>query len=326
MKNIVKKIIGIIFIISGIVLLVLSESEFIDRLSIRKEVTNKCSFVKSTFVDSKYNGKLVATNGYLILNDDLVDPLFNVSIRTSKLERVVEMYQYNEVMEDEETYSYETNWYSKIIDSSKFKNNEYVNPSSIKYESKKFYNDTYLGAFKLTNEQIDDLGVKSRYLDLDENYAKENNLNISNEYYTTSKDIDLPEVGDIRISFRYNDSSSISVLAMQKDNSFDNYIYGKENINKVYDEKLSKEEIIDKTYDIDLFSNITCTIFSYILCLIGFIILSLNIINSFTICILCISIMYFRYNFIVSLILFVCLLILLFIQYKFIYKKSKSVI
>lgn len=326
MRNIVKKIIGIIFIVCGIVFLVLSENEFIDRLSIRKEVINKCSFVKSTFVDSKYNGKLVATNGYLILNDDLVDPLFNVSIRTSKLERVVEMYQYNEVMEDEDTYSYETNWYSKIIDSSKFKSNEYVNPSSIKYESKKFYNDTYLGAFKLTNEQIDDLGVKSRYLDLDENYAKENNLNISNEYYTTSEDIDLPEVGDIRISFRYNDSSSISVLAMQKDNSFDNYIYGKENINKVYDEKLSKEEIIDKTYDIDLFSNITCTIFSYILCLIGFIILSLNIINSFTICILCISILYFKYNFIVSLILFVCLLILLFIQYKFIYKKSKSVI
>lgn len=328
MKNIIRKVFGIVFIICAVLLFIWSENKFIDKLVQIDNISNKCTFIKSTSVDSKNDGKLVATNGYIILNDDLVDSLFNVSIRTSKLERVVEMYQYSEVQEDptDESYTYETAWYTEIIDSSKFKNSEYKNPASMLYENKTYYNDTYLGAFKLTNDQIDKLGTKSRYLDLDSDFASKNNLNISNEYYTTSEDIDLPEVGDIRISFRYNSSSSVSVLAMQKEITFDDYKLGNQLINKIYNEKLTKDEIINKSYDINTLSSMIFRIISLVLCVIGVVLLSFNIINGLIILLLCTSIMYFKYNVLISIISLIISLVLIFIQYKYIYKRKKNVI
>ncbi len=328
MKNIIRKVLGIVFIVCAVLLFIWNENKFIDKLVQRNNISDKCIFVKSTTVDSKNEGKLIATNGYIILNDDLVDSLFNVSIRTSKLERVVEMYQYSEIQEDptDESYTYETDWYKEIIDSSKFKNPEYKNPTSMLYENKTYYNDTYLGAFKLTNDQIDKLGTKSRYLDLDREFANKNNLNISNEYYTTSKDIDLPEVGDIRISFKYNSSSSVSVLAMQKENTFDSYKLDNQLINKIYSEKLTKDEIINKSYDINTLSSLIFRVISLVLCVIGVTILSFNIVNSLIILLLCTSIMYFKYNIVISIVTFIISLVLIFIQYKFIYKRKKSVI
>lgn len=328
MKKIIRKVLGIVFIICAVLLFMWNENKFIDKLIQRDNISDKCVFIKSTSVDDKNDGKLVATNGYIILNDDLVDSLFNVSIRTSKLERVVEMYQYNEIQEDptDESYTYETDWYTEIINSSKFKNSEYKNPTSMLYENKTYYNDTYLGAFKLTNNQIDKLGTKSRYLDLDSDFASKNNLNISNEYYTTSEDIDLPEVGDIRISFRYNSSSSVSVLAMQKENTFDSYKLDNQLINKIYSEKLTKDEIINKSYDINTLSSLIFRIISLVLCVIGVVLLSFNIINSLIILLLCTSIMYFKYNVVISIISLIVSFVLIFIQYKFIYKRKKNVI
>ena len=328
MKNIIRKVLGIVFIVCAVLLFIWNESKFIDKLVQKDDISDKCVFIKSTSVDSENDGKLVATNGYIILKDDLVDSLFNVSVRTSKLERVVEMYQYSEIQEDptDESYTYETDWYTEIIDSSKFKNSEYKNPTSMKYENKTYYNETYLGAFKLTNDEIDKLGTKSRYLDLDSDFASKNNLNISNEYYTTSKDIDLPEVGDIRISFRYNSSSSVSILAMQNGNTFDDYKLDNQLINKIYSEKLTKDEIINKTYDINTLSSIIFRIISLVLCVIGVVLLSFNIINSLIILLLCVSIMYFKYNIVVSIISLIIFLVLIFIQYKFIYKRKKNII
>lgn len=328
MKKIIRKVLEIVFIICAVLLFMWNENKFIDKLIQRDNISDKCVFIKSTSVDDKNDGKLVATNGYIILNDDLVDSLFNVSIRTSKLERVVEMYQYNEIQEDptDESYTYETDWYTEIINSSKFKNSEYKNPTSMLYENKTYYNDTYLGAFKLTNNQIDKLGTKSRYLDLDSDFASKNNLNISNEYYTTSEDIDLPEVGDIRISFRYNSSSSVSVLAMQKENTFDSYKLDNQLINKIYSEKLTKDEIINKSYDINTLSSLIFRIISLVLCVIGVVLLSFNIINSLIILLLCTSIMYFKYNVVISIISLIVSFVLIFIQYKFIYKRKKNVI
>ena len=325
MKNIIRKILGIVFVFCAIVLLIWNENKFINNLIRKNNIVDKCIFVKSTSVDSKNDDKLIATNGYIIINEDLVDLLFNVSVRTSKLERVVEMYQYNEIQEDpnDESYTYETGWYSELIDSSKFKNPEYKNPTKMKYENKVYYNDTYLGAFKLTNNQIDKLETKSRYLDLDSDFASNNNLNISNEYYTTSKDIDLPEVGDIRISFRYNSSSSVSVLAMQKGNTFTDYKFNNQLINKIYNEKLTKDEIINKSYGINLLSIIIYRIISLVVCLIGIALLSFNIINSFIVLSLCVSIIYFKSNIVVSITSFIVFLVLIFIEYKIIYKSRK---
>ena len=94
MKKVVKYIVGVLLILCSMLLIGYSEYNIIKVLMNRDSLNNKTIEVKSTIVDKNNNGKLVFMNGYIILNKDLEDKVFNVKVRTSKLERIVEIYQY----------------------------------------------------------------------------------------------------------------------------------------------------------------------------------------------------------------------------------------
>ncbi len=324
MKKVVKYIVGVLLILCSMLLIGYSEYNIIKVLMNRDSLNNKTIEVKSTIVDKNNNGKLVFMNGYIILNKDLEDKVFNVKVRTSKLERIVEIYQYKETKEDDEIYSYETDWYNELIDSSKFKNSEYKNPSDIKYKSEVYYNDVFLGAFKLNNKEIDDLGLNSRYLDLNSEFASKNGFNISNEYYTTSKDIDFPEVGDIRISFRYNNSNSASVIAKQSNNMFEDYKLNNTLINKIYNEKLTKEEVIDNIYPLKIVLYVTMIVLSLILSIVGFKLINKKIIASINLSIFAITVMFITYNPVITILGLVICSILIIVSKKLFNKEVKN--
>lgn len=324
MKKVVKYIVGVLLILCSMLLIGYSEYNIIKVLMNRDSLNNKTIEVKSTIVDKNNNDKLVFVNGYIILNKDLEDKDFNVKVRTSKLERIVEIYQYKETKEDDETYSYETDWYNELIDSSKFKNSEYKNPSDIKYKSEVYYNDVFLGAFKLNNKEIDDLGLNIRYLDLNSEFASKNGFNISNEYYTTSKDIDFPEVGDIRISFRYNNSNSASVIAKQSNNMFEDYKLNNTLINKIYNEKLTKEEVIDNIYPLKIVLYVTMIVLSLILSIVGFKLINKKFIDSINLSIFAITIMFITYNPVITILGLVICSILIIVNKKLFNKEVKN--
>lgn len=324
MKKVIKYIVGVLLILCSMLLIGYSEYNIIKVLMNRDSLNNKTIEVKSTIIDKNNNGKLVFVNGYIILNKDLEDKDFNVKVRTSKLERIVEIYQYKETKEDDETYSYETDWYNELIDSSKFKNSEYKNPSDIKYKSEVYYNDVFLGAFKLNNKEIDDLGLNSRYLNLNSEFASKNGFNISNEYYTTSKDIDFPEVGDIRISFRYNNSNSASVIAKQSNNMFEDYKLNNTLINKIYNEKLTKEEVIDNIYPLKIVLYVTMIVLSLILSIVGFKLINKKIIASINLSIFTITIMFITYNPVITILGLVICSILIIVNKKLFNKEVKN--
>ena len=324
MKKVIKYRVGVLLILCSMLLVGYSEYNIIKVLMNRDSLNNKTIEVKSTIVDKNNNGKLVFVNGYIILNKDLEDKDFNVKVRTSKLERIVEIYQYKETKEDDETYSYETDWYNELIDSSKFKNSEYKNPSDIKYKSEVYYNDVFLGAFKLNNKEIDDLGLNSRYLNLNSEFASKNGFNISNEYYTTSKDIDFPEVGDIRISFRYNNSNSASVIAKQSNNMFEDYKLNNTLINKIYNEKLTKEEVIDNIYSLKIVLYVTMIVLSLILSIVGFKLINKKIIASINLSIFTITIMFITYNLVITILGLVICSILIIVNKKLFNKEVKN--
>lgn len=324
MKKVIKYIIGVLLILCSMLLVGYSEYNIIKVLMDRDSLNNKTIEVKSTIIDKNNNGKLVFVNGYIILNKDLEDKDFNVKIRTSKLERIVEIYQYKETKEDDETYSYETDWYNELIDSSKFKNSEYKNPSDIKYQSEVYYNDVFLGAFKFNNKEIDDLGLNSRYLDLDSEFASKNGFNISNEYYTTSKDIDFPEVGDIRISFRYNNSNSASVIAKQSNNMFEDYKLNNTLINKIYNEKLTKEEVIDNIYPLKIVLYVTMIVLSLMLSIVGFKLINKKFIDSINLSIFAITVMFITYNPVITILGLVICSILIIVSKKLFNKEVKN--
>lgn len=324
MKKVIKYIVGVLLILCSMLLVGYSEYNIIKVLMNRDSLNNKTIEVKSTIIDKNNNGKLVFVNGYIILNKDLEDKDFNVKIRTSKLERIVEIYQYKETKEDDETYSYETDWYNELIDSSKFKNGEYKNPSDIKYKSEVYYNDVFLGAFKFNNKEIDDLGLNSRYLDLDSEFASKNGFNISNEYYTTSKDIDFPEVGDIRISFRYNNSNSASVIAKQSNNMFEDYKLNNTLINKIYNEKLTKEEVIDNIYPLKIVLYVTMIVLSLMLSIVGFKLINKKFIDSINLSIFAITVMFITYNPVITILGLVICSILIIVSKKLFNKEVKN--
>lgn len=324
MKKVIKYIVGVLLILCSMLLVGYSEYNIIKVLMNRDSLNNKTIEVKSTIIDKNNNGKLVFVNGYIILNKDLEDKDFNVKIRTSKLERIVEIYQYKETKEDDETYSYETDWYNELIDSSKFKNSEYKNPSDIKYQSEVYYNDVFLGAFKFNNKEIDDLGLNSRYLDLDSEFASKNGFNISNEYYTTSKDIDFPEVGDIRISFRYNNSNSASVIAKQSNNMFEDYKLNNTLINKIYNEKLTKEEVIDNIYPLKIVLYVTMIVLSLMLSIVGFKLINKKFIDSINLSIFAITVMFITYNPVITILGLVICSILIIVSKKLFNKEVKN--
>ena len=57
MKNIIRKILGIVFVFCAIVLLIWNENKFINNLIRKNNIVDKCIFVKSTSVDSKNDDK-----------------------------------------------------------------------------------------------------------------------------------------------------------------------------------------------------------------------------------------------------------------------------
>lgn len=324
MKKVIKYIIGVLLILCSILLIGYSEYKIIKVLMNRNSLNNKVVEVKSTIVDKNNNDKLVFMNGYLIIDNDLEDKDFNVKVRTPKLERIVEVYQYKETKEDDETYSYETDWYTELIDSSEFKSDGFDNPSSIKYENKVYYSDVSLGAFKLNNKEIDELGLNSRYLDLDSEFASKNGFNISNEYYTTSKDIDFPEVGDIRISFRYNNSNSASVIAKQNNNAFEDYELNNTLINKIYNKKLTKDEVIEDIYPLKIVFNIVVIVISIILSVVGFKLINKKIISSLNLSIFTITAMFVTYNPVITILGLVICSILIVVNKKLFNKEVKN--
>ena len=185
--------------------------------------------VSSTEAKEENDGKLVATNGDItLLQNELVDEDFNVAISSAVLKRKVEVFVWTEEQTTENgqtSYTYRKQWSDELIDSSKFRfQDRYTNPKKLSYESKTIYNNQVkLGEFTLGENELKQLNTKTK---LTPNVSKKKlpkGFTIVGEFITDAKNIESPEVGNIRISYTYNIDSSVSVLAKQNGTSFDYY-------------------------------------------------------------------------------------------------------
>ena len=242
---------GLIFILFGIGFLWWNEGNNVKNLKTTAQMSKTYIDVSSDKVDSKNEGKLVATNGKLTNEKELADTKFNIVIKTPKLERIVEIYQWKEESETDEDggtrYSYSKVWSSEIIDSADFHNNGHENPKTKEYDDETFISDEVkVGAFELSSEQIHMLSTNASFSDFDEEYVKNMSLTISGKYITNSVDMNKPQIGDMRISFVYNNSTDVSILAVQKGNSFTDFVSSEgKNINRIMDGVHNGESMIN---------------------------------------------------------------------------------
>lgn len=242
---------GFVAIIIGVILLWWNEGNNVKNLKTTKEMDKTYIDVKSDKVDPNNEGKLIATYGKLINEQELTDNTFSIKIKTPFMKRIVEVYQWTEKSETDEdgntTYSYSKEWASGIINSDDFHQSGHNNPKQKLYEDEVYFsNDVKVGAFTLSSSQVNSLSTKATFTDFNLEKANELNLVISNKYLTTSKDLNNPQVGDTRISFVYNNSTDVSVLAVQSGETFVDFVSkaGK-TINRVMDGNHSGADMIN---------------------------------------------------------------------------------
>ena len=242
---------GLILLVVGTCLLWWNEGNNVKNIATTNEVEKTAIEVKSDKVESNNEGKLVIVSDKLNVVDEKVeDPDFNVSTKTAKLKRKVEIYQWEETENTDEdgntTYSYEKKWNEELIDSSNFNKSGHENPTKVEVSSETFQaKEVKIGAFELSSSQISSLGTSAKLnvkdVELKDDYTYQS------EYVTTSKDLTKPEIGDIRISWAYNDWRETTILAVQKGDSFADFVSKNDKkVNRVEKGTLTQKEIIAK--------------------------------------------------------------------------------
>ncbi len=248
---------GFIFLIIGIVLLWWNEGNNVKNIKSTAEMEKVYVDVTSDKVDAANEGKLIATNGKLLNEQELQDDVFSVTIKTPIMKRIVEVYQWEEDSSTDEdgdtTYSYSKKWSSSIIDSGNFHDKSHENPKVKPYEDKVYTSsDVKVGAFTLSSNQVDTLSTKGTFTDYNAEKMQVLNLNIVGNYVTNSQDLNNPQIGDTRVSIVYNNSTDISVLAVQQGNTFVDFVSKSgRSVNRVMDGTHSGIEMINVIKDED---------------------------------------------------------------------------
>ena len=221
---------GLLLLVVGIGILWSNEGRTVKTQSAILEAKKSFIQVKSDTIDSKNDGKLVATKGKINIDEatELKDDTFGINVKAVKMKRTVEMYQWQETCttddNDKTTCTYEKVWESKLLDSSDYKESGHTNPTDMPYESEVYIADNVkLGAFTLPEELIKSLNFDKKktsdQITAEYNNSKED-IKVDGKFLTNVKS-DGPVVGDIRISYEYTTAKNASVLAVQTDDTFE---------------------------------------------------------------------------------------------------------
>ena len=267
---------GFVLILIGIVLLWWNEGNNVKNIKTTAEMEKVVIDVKSDKVDSKNDGKLIATNGKLINEQELTDDDLGVTIKTPKMIRVVEVYQWDENSTTDDdghtTYSYRKKWSDDLIDSGNFHDKNKKNPTTKLFENKTYTSsDVKVGAFSLSSNQIERLSTKANFNSYNQEKTNELNLKVSGKYLTNSSDLDNPKIGDTRIEILYHDGNELSVLAVQQGNTFVDFVskYDKR-VNRIMDGTHSGKEMINVIKEEDKFFKWIMRLIGVLLTVFGF--------------------------------------------------------
>lgn len=180
--------------------------------------------------------KLIYINWKAETSSLLSDDIFFIKENVIKLERKVQMYQWEEKEKSQTkdnlwwsettttTYSYNKKWSDKKIDSEDFNNKWYENLSEWKFKSADFVsNDVFVWDLKLADTFVHKLNKKNKLQINEEIFNKIKDLHkldnaklISNSIYIWSWNLNNPQIGDLLISFSVVRPDEVSIVWQQK--------------------------------------------------------------------------------------------------------------
>jgi hypothetical protein len=234
--SVVGAILGLFMVLGSCGLLWWNEWRAVQTTKALEEGERAVVSVESTSVDPAHDGHLIHTSGDALTQETLKDSLFGIQFTTQgdalRLQRKVEMYQWEERSSsssssnsNSRTYSYSKVWQDSLISSSSFHHSGYNNPSQMPFPQETFdAQHIRLGAFSLSPSLIRALDAWRPFLI--DNTSESNALGFTktadNTFYK-GRNANDPEIGDVRVSFSFVPPGPVSVVARQDGSSFSPY-------------------------------------------------------------------------------------------------------
>ena len=224
-------LVGLLMVIIGTVLLWWNEGNNVRNIKTTDEIEKTVVEITPDDNPAEFAGQLVAVGGKFTVEDvSLSDTTFGTEKHTAVLTRVVEIYQWEEDSDTDDdgdtTYSYDKVWHEGLIDSSDFHQSGHDNPTSAAYESESFFaENVILGKYHLSSAQIEKMDAEKN-IPASEVKKVPENYNVVGNYVTSSANLDSPQIGDVRISWKYNDWKEVSLIAQVSGTTFVSWTSG----------------------------------------------------------------------------------------------------
>ncbi len=229
---------GLVLIAVAVSLLWWNEGRAVKRARALDEGAGQVVAAAAERVDAANEGKLVHLSGRATTERTLSDTQFGVSQQALKLRRVVEMYQWREHSRSETreklgggtetvtTYSYDKGWESRAVNSSQFKHpGGHENPARMPYEPWSTVADTVtLGAFRLSSSLLAEIGGFQRLPSSPEQWRVPQGAQLSGDEIYLGQNPGTPQIGDARIHFEAVYPTDVSVVSVQRGDSFVPYV------------------------------------------------------------------------------------------------------
>lgn len=232
-------IFGLILVAVSFPLLFWNEGRAVKRYKTLQEGGGAVISISADSVDPANQGKLVHITGIATTDETITDPVFGVTSQSIKLLRTVEMYQWKQESESTEkkklgggtetttTYTYSKTWSGDIINSGNFKQpQEHENPGQMPYRSEELVAGIVtVGAFTLSPSLVHKINeyttVSLQSYTLPESLAGRSM--VASDTIYRGVDPAVPQVGDIRVTFKEVKPLTISLVANQLNNTFEAY-------------------------------------------------------------------------------------------------------
>jgi hypothetical protein len=223
---------GLIFIPVAAVLLFWNEGNSVTRYRQLNEAQRKVTPLPGPKAQAQYEGKLVHLSGPVRPGQLLADPDFGVNAEALKLQRVAEMFQWEEQSETKEkkklgggksvtkTYNYRKVWDTELIPSGGFNQPKgHENPETMPCDSETFVaRPLVLGDFALGDALVARI---NQYAPLPLSSTAglpgplKDTLRLHKDALYRSQNPDAPQIGDLRISYRAVPPAIYSAMAKQ---------------------------------------------------------------------------------------------------------------
>jgi len=217
---------GFSFLLFSTIGLWFNEGRSVNQMDALYEMQQVINTLPDTNYHPELENKPILVQGKVKAISPVIDPEFKISTKGLALKRTVEMYQWKEIARSESrnetSYSYKKEWISEPVDSSKFQTSEsHYNPP-FPYENETFTTDTKIGDYTLSKEVLHKIDL-SKTLGLSAFPDKINDAVNHKGFLFIGKDIKIPAIGDIKISYKYAPEDDYSIVAKSTKKVLSNY-------------------------------------------------------------------------------------------------------